>query len=548
MTAEKFLIDQRERFVAAVRERWRGYERELLISVVRALDVAAYDHVLGVDGGEGPSSIRLRGAATALRPLLEAVRGMPGPMPWFPSNPDLSPAFDKYLLDCGYFAVAIRLAALERYGIAKTTRVNTDKILIDVLPEGRERADLEAMHAANDRAVQRARARLPQLDADGPEVVRRMTRYGRVDQGWFIGYDSDQFLLDHYRARAEVEAAGVVEAAALPPSGLIGGRPFSDWSTASTHACGTVLHHFDAATLLRSRHSELDIRDLLTIYARRDDFAEVLVERGNSVDGASQLMAGLMLNAEGAASSEIRHEIPLAYYIDAGEHFVLLPLFGALMNSHAGLLDYLRRTYRSDWDKIVEGREAVFRADLRSLLPDPRYNVPKKGLKLRRKDNSLLTDVDAVVLDRSSGRLVFVQLKWHDAYGFGLAERASRQENLLKYGNEWVDKVHSWIAGRTSQEISATYGWGDANEGAPQILVMARHSSQFAGETRYDPRANWISWNSLTEEMHASDCDGFGSAISRAQSRPPQRPDSAGASIIRLPGITVEVRTRTTLI
>ncbi|HEV2818239.1 MAG TPA: hypothetical protein VGW40_13585 [Allosphingosinicella sp.] len=543
-TAEKRLIAQRDRYVDCVRKSWRGYERELLISLVRALDVAAYNHRVAKSCNDKEAGLRLRGAATVLRPFLEAVRGMPGPIPWFPSNPQLTPAFDNHLLACGHFAIAIRLAAMERYGIATTKLVSEDEILIEVISDAEERVEVEAGHAANDRACTEMRARWPDLATDIPEVRRRLTRYGRADKGWFIAYDNDQFLVDHYRAQAQIQAAGVVEAEALPATGLIGGRPFSDWSEASTAAYGAVLHHIDAAGRLRQRKPELNMRDLLTIYARRDDIVDVLMERGDDRLRALQLMAGLTLDAEGAASSEERHEIPLPYYVDAGEHFVLLPMFGGLMNPHASLLDHLRRTYRTDWDKIVDGRENVFREDLRRLLPEPRYKVLEKGLKLRRKDKSTLTDADAVVLDRQTGVVVFVQMKWYDVHGFSLAERDSRRENLLTNGNEWVEKVHGWIDGRSCAEISRTYGWGEAADSSPQLLVMARHSSQFAGETRYDTRASWTSWHALTEEMYDPACDGFVAAIARSRRRKLRRDDPSGTTIIEVPGMTVEVRTR----
>lgn len=542
-TAEKRLIAQRNRYVEGVRRSWQGYERELLISLVRALDVAAYNLRVAKSVSDHEAGIRLRGAATALRPFLEAVHGMSGPIPWRSSLPQYTPAFDNHLLACGSFAVAIRLAAMERYGIATTKLISDDRILIETISDDEERREVEAGHAANDRAGTAMSARWPGLAAEVPEVRRRLARYGRVEKGWFIAYDNDQFLVDHYRARAQIQAAGVVEAEALPATGLIGGRPFSDWSEASTTAYGAVLHHIDAAGWLRKRNPKLSMRDILTIFGRRDDIVEVLIERGDDRQRALQLMAGLTLDVEGAVSCEERHEIPLPYYIDAGENFVLLPMFGGLMNPHAGLLDHLRRNYRGDWDKIVDGREHIFREDLRQLLPEPRYKVLEKGLKLRRKDRSTLTDVDAVALDRQTGVVVFVQLKWYDVYGFSLAERESRKENLLTKGNEWVDKVHSWIDGRTCAEISQAYGWGEAANSAPQLLVMARHSSQFAGETRYDARASWTSWHTLTEEMHDPTCDGFVAAIAQSQRRKLIQDDPSGTTTIKVPGMTVEVRT-----
>lgn len=543
MLAEKLLIQQRDRYLAAVSASWRGYERELLISLVRALDIAAYINRYARRPDTTDAWLRLRGAATALRPLLETVRGMPGPMPWFPSNPDLSAAFDNHLLNCGRFAVAIRWAAMERHGIATAKVLASDKIAMEFLSNDEEMAEVALGRLAKDRARAEARARLPNLSVELPEVRRRLRRYGKAAMGWFIGYDNDEFLVGHYRAQAGIEAAGIVEAEALPSTGIIGGRPFGEWADASTTALGSVLHHIDAAGMLRRRKPKLDLRNLMTIYARRDDILDVLEERGNDPAQARQLMEGLTLDADGAAYSEARHEIPLPYYIDAGEHFVLLPMFGGFINPHAGLLEYLRRAYRRDWDSIVDGRENIFRAELRQLLPEPRYMVLETGLKLRRKDGSTLTDADAVVLDRDTGDVVFVQLKWYDVYGFSLAERGSRRDNLLTKGNEWVERVYGWIDGRTSAEIAKAYGWGPARDSAPRLLVMARHSSRFAGEVRYDARASWTSWHALTEAMHDPACAGFVAAMSQSP-KPVQDPDERDdVSRFELPGMSVEVRT-----
>jgi hypothetical protein len=543
MLAEKLLIQQRDRYVAAVSASWLGYERELLISLVRALDFAAYVNRNARRPDTTDAWLRLRGAATALRPLLEAVRGMSGPIPWFASNPDFSPALDNHLLSCGRFAVAIRCAAMERYGIATAKVLASDRIAIEFLANDEEMAEAALGHVAKSRAQEHARALLPNLSGEVPEVRRRLRRYGKAEMGWFIGYDNDEFLVGHYRSQARIEAAGIVEAEALPPTGIIGGRPFSEWTEASTAAFGTVLHHIEAAGMLQRRKPKLDMRNLMTIYARRDDIVEVLEERGNDAARARQLMEGLTLDADGAAYSEMRHEIPLPYYIDAGEDFVLLPMFGGLLNPHAGLLEHLRRNYRRDWDTIVDGREDIFREELRQLLPEPRYMVLGTGLKLRRKDGSTLTDADAVVLDRETGDVVLVQLKWYDVYGFSLAERDSRRANLLAKGNEWVAKVHAWIDGRTSAEIAKAYGWGEAGDAAPRMLVMARHSSRFAGEGRFDARASWTSWHALTEAVRDPACVGFVAAMSRPLHGGLSRGNPDGASVFDLPGITVEVRT-----
>lgn len=135
-----------------------------------------------------------------------------------------------------------------------------------------------------------------------------------------------------------------------------------------------------------------------------------------------------------------------------------------------------------------------------------------------------------------------VQLKWYDAHGFGLAERNSRRDNLLTKGNEWVEKVHCWIDGRTSAQLAKAYGWGTAADVPPRLLVMARHAATFTGETRYDPRASWISWHALSEGMHEADGGGLLDVIDAGWRRASDDERSGRSTIIELPGMTVEVR------
>jgi hypothetical protein len=171
-TTEQRLIAQRDRYNAAIIGRWRGYERDLLISLVRGLDFAGYMHSIAKDDGDGESLMRLRGAATALRPLLELVKDMPGAIPWYPSRPDYEPAFDNHLATCGRFATVIRLAAMERYGLTKTTFVD-GRILIEQVPDVEERIEVEAGHVANARARTARLERYPHLAVCNPAVSWR---------------------------------------------------------------------------------------------------------------------------------------------------------------------------------------------------------------------------------------------------------------------------------------------------------------------------------------------------------------------------------------
>jgi hypothetical protein len=236
---------------------------------------------------------------------------------------------------------------------------------------------------------------------------------------------------------------------------------------------------------------------------------------------------------------EAEFELPIPYYIDLGKKHVLLPVFGALLNPHAGLVWHLKRNFRPDWDNAVNGREDAFRRELPRVFTSPRYIVSARGACLRRPDGSNLTDVDAVVLDTSSGRLILVQLKWPDIYGRSLAERNSKRINLLK-ANDWVNRVSDWIGGRTSSGIAPALGFTAAGAVPPAILVIARHVARFSGEGQYDLRAKWASWPGLVCALSAQP---DGDVIELAGSlQGPAQPGCKEASVYHLPGLTVEVR------
>jgi hypothetical protein len=212
------------------------------------------------------------------------------------------------------------------------------------------------------------------------------------------------------------------------------------------------------------------------------------------------------------------------------------------MNPCAGLVWHLKREYRRDWDFAVDGREAIFRNDLRMALPSRRYSVPDRGFSLRRPEGTELTDVDAVIIDERTGEIVLVQLKWPDIYGRSLAQRNSRRINLVK-ANEWVGRVSDWVGGRSSAEVARAFGLNASGKEAPRLLVLARHIAKFTGETGYDPRALWGSWPSLARMCERFPHRSVLKMLDEAEDeRGGGRSRWSGTTIRRLPNLTVEVR------
>jgi hypothetical protein len=521
---------------------FRGAERLAIIEIVRSLDEAAFAFRVAPNAAELRIQDTFRnqlllGAASALRPLLERIGGTDGGVPWGPSSPARRQLTDEHLAACGRFAIVERALALQRYGLATARFLSDDHLLVNVEnseDDERER-DAGAWLGTRERVQWTAGfQRLTQLKS---KIASDIDSLVGVENGWFIRYDNSYDLVQYHRNIAELSASGIAEAHAITASRPFGGRSFESWNGASIDAYGRVLGHMAFATRLKATHPHLDLRNLLTVYVRRDDLHDVWLEAGETAAGAEAVTDAMTLDADRALLAEREYELPVPYYVDFGRDFVLLPMFGGLMNAYSGVVEHLRRCHRQDWDRAVGDREGIFRNELRLLLRPEAYEVPIRGYRIKRPNGTVISDIDAVVVERQSGTVALVQLKWPDVYGRSLRERDSRRKNLLA-ASEWVALVHDWVGGRTSRDVASALGLTGAGDAKPLIIVMSRHIARFSGEDGYDSRAQWVSWPEfvgLAEEDSPLFERLAGSKMATAQ-----RPKIRLASCIELEGLTVE--------
>ena len=157
---------------------------------------------------------------------------------------------------------------------------------------------------------------------------------------------------------------------------------------------------------------------------------------------------------------------------------------------------------------------------------------------------SVLTDIDAIVLDREAREVGLFQLKWYDAVGYSPDERDSRRRNLLE-ANQWVEKVSAWLESHPLSEALRTLGVATEELSAPpMIFVLVRNEIRFTGNQNYDSRAAWLRWAELVKALAERKAQNVLSTVWRAYRHEPSRPKHRGRSrsTFKLPGLTVELR------
>jgi len=475
---------------------WADHEQHAVIYIVRALEVAV---------GVNQSEYLLRndeklyagyGATAALKPFLEKINDLPGPIPWMPSSPESSKFAFSYLIICGKLSYLYRLASLERFGLSRTY-LTPNGPTIEIETSTIELAQTTAIKLAAappDPKIHKGAI----IKRQNKMLSKKMHQYVDTENEWFIRYNNDQSIVKLYQKKAANYAAQFLEKEALPDDAIVGDRKFSEWKKACEYALGRILCHIDFARILKKKNPKIELTNINTIYVRKEDIEAVWLESGLPRDRIKTTMDALTIKANDLDLWEKDFEIPCPFYIEYSKDFLLLPCFGAIANPYFALFRHLRSTYAADWDRAVDQRENIFRSELSKVFPKSHYLIPPTGYKLRRDNNTTLTDVDAIIIERRSGAVALVQLKWHDIVGRSISQRDSRRKNIL-VANTWIERVSTWIDGRSSSSILTQLGIKNEQQSAeaPKLYVIARYTARFTGECMQDQRATWMGWHEM---------------------------------------------------
>lgn len=491
-------------------EQWRQPMEPLLFETLRAIDYticeelfvpsATWDH-----GKRSQVGLSSWGINKALSLMVPAKLGG-GSFRLFRSDGQTQRQAAELLLRCGILQRAEMLCGWLREGLL-TARIDKPS---SVLPSGIEtilvlKSDHPSMFGevishGNKRWVSDLTIEHDshwERDIQG----RHMTLQGQLERsvkcyrGWGMSYSTTREIDDHFLECGQIYLRRMWSQDLLGPDEIIGGEPFDNYLGVLAAVAGRAEKHLCLSSILKRRHPELDLRNLLTTFVPCEEFVTGLaVHLDAETNQIRKLLEPLTLGPDNLLVHTDSGEMAWTPIVRSSQDHYILPVYGLDINPFLFLLADLRVRHPKDWFRLANNRERRWLSDLKCLFPGDRWSLNDRNLKLR-DDKKTITDLDFVAFDQEHNELALFQLKWQHPVGMDNRARRSAGKNLLDQGNDWVERVSAWLNKYGASELSKRAGIAVKADVNVRLFVIGRYNAYFTGFSERDARAVWADWN-----------------------------------------------------
>ena len=500
-TLKVIIRKEEDRLLASlpVERRWG------LLELVRAID-HYYVYILGLDEQARAEELQSDrwdlyryGQSKAVSLFTDQSSTLPGPS--LSRSTQIHQQWaDAAIANCGRLGICEMLLNLNRYGLVELSMPSPE--VIHATTNLRE-VGIEAIEADERRIFYDVATEMDQQIRDRyrevwPGIMALMLPLVEPWQEHYIQYETNSDIDDFFRIQGLLWVRAHYEPGqdSFPPHATFGGLPFALYKGVVAEVVGWVLKHVAFSNLLHSKHTELDLRNLLTVTTGESRLVSYL-SAALDISGmeARQVLDTLKLTPENVKAHLSEPVVAIAPFLSINSTTVIFSVAGALSSPFDFMVAELDRRYRKDWDRAVNGREEHFRRELYDLFPTRRFVRIENPLKFKT-DGNVTTDIDAAIFDTETGTLGLFQLKWQDPFGTSMRKRRSKMMNFLNEANRWVSTVNSYLLQhpKALDHLLAERAVGTHDAKRILLFVLGRHFSHFSGEPVRDSRAAWGMW------------------------------------------------------
>ncbi|WP_439545790.1 hypothetical protein [Sandarakinorhabdus sp.] len=326
----------------------------------------------------------------------------------------------------------------------------------------------------------------------------------------FIGYDADPTLDEYFFGHALTEIMLAKGYDTFHFSTTFGGVTFSTFKLAAAFIVSIGMKHRAFVRALMQKVPSIRIEDVLTVSVETSRFLEglrdFLNEYGQQFEGhvpvtdanVRSIFDVLSVSRRNLALLD-RPGAPIPPLIQCSDSHVIRPLVGSTSDGvMLFLLTSLQQRFSKEYDRAQRAREGVMQRAVEKAICEALPSLEFRGNIKLRQGRKMLTDLDLVIVEPLSERVVLVQLKHQDPYGADLATMLSRTGRLNQQVAEWLRKVRSWLATSSPSEVRATLRL-PSGTARPKVslLVLARHYAHSLRNVVDQNDATFANWNQL---------------------------------------------------
>lgn len=274
--------------------------------------------------------------------------------------------------------------------------------------------------------------------------------------GIMMGYEALPELDNHFFSLAIENAVNWRNDFGIHPSIKLNGVTGLELTLIVSVISALHMKHIRFSFAAMKKYQEISIPQSLTIWTKKSEiidsiqdytnFDRNLIERG--ID-AIAITPGESKNIKNLTSPLI----PLL--INLGNGILLRPISSLTKNPFVSTTTIQSWRTPNITDILSHPREDWMRNDLYHLFKGNRYKTVGGNINIR-KGNKVVTDIDAAILDKTTGELALFQIKWQDYYTNDVKKLRSRAKNFVKEIDDWSSKVTSWIEENGLHELVKT--------------------------------------------------------------------------------------------
>ncbi|AVP95344.1 hypothetical protein [Aeromonas rivipollensis] len=289
------------------------------------------------------------------------------------------------------------------------------------------------------------------------EVDKKLDELVYPFMNHYIGYGADPILDEYFLGLASHEVSLQEGYDTYHYAIEFGGIKIQHYMLALKFLVSHSIRHERFAEALVKKCPEIKLENVLTISSDIGQFVESIRDALNyfgsvyegfeeiGMDQASKIFNVLTYGRENLNLIDPSGS-PYPLSIKCSESGVIRALFGAHSEPVRYLLESLRYHFPKDYDKNQAAREASLQRAVRRVIDETCKSIEYLENVRMRANGQVLSDIDLVALEKSTGTIVFFQLKHQELYGAEVHSKTIRNERLKKQSMDWMRAVEVWVS------------------------------------------------------------------------------------------------------